>query len=60
MDATGPEVPSDVQFVVGALILVTAVVAIIVGVLVHSVLVALIIAIVGFVVITSSIWLSRR
>ena len=60
MDATGPEVPSDVQFVVGALILVTAAVAIIVGVLVHSVLVALIIAIVGFVVITSSIWLSRR
>ena len=59
-DATGPEVPSDVQFVVGALILVTAAVAIIVGVLVHSVLVALIIAIVGFVVITSSIWLSRR
>lgn len=59
-DATGPEVPSDVQFVVGALILVTAAVAIIAGVLVHSVLIALIIAIVGFVVITSSIWLSRR
>jgi len=60
MDATGPAVPSDVQFVVGGLILVTVAAAIIVGVLVHSVIVALIIAIVGFVVITSSIWLSRR
>ena len=59
-DALGPEVPSDVRFVVGALILVIVAVAIIAGVLVHSVLVALIIAIVGFVVITSSIWLSRR
>jgi hypothetical protein len=60
MRDTGPAVPGDVQFVVGALILVTVAAAIIVGVLVHSVLVALIIAVVGFVVITSSVWLSRR
>ena len=59
-DTTGPGVPGDVQFVVGALMLVTAAAAIIVGVLVHSVIVSLIIAIVGFVVVTSSIWLSRR
>jgi len=60
MDRTGPGVPSDVQFVVGALIVVTVAVAVIIGTLVHSLFVALIIAIVGFVVITSSIWLSRR
>ena len=60
MRDSGPALPGDVQFVVGALVVVTVAAAIIVGVLVHSVLVALIIAVVGFVVITSSVWLSRR
>jgi hypothetical protein len=60
MRDSGPALPADVQFVVGALVAVTVAAAIIVGVLVHSFLVALIIAVVGFVVITSSVWLSRR
>ena len=60
MRESGPALPADVLFVVGALVAVTVAAAIIVGVLVHSVLVALIIAVVGFVVITSSVWLSRR
>ena len=60
MRESGPALPGDVQFVVGALVLVTVAAAIIVGVLVHSFLVALIIAVIGFVVITSSVWLSRR
>jgi hypothetical protein len=56
----GPETPGDVKLVVGALIAVTVAAAIIVGVLVHSALVAVIIAVVGFVVISSTVWFSRR
>jgi hypothetical protein len=56
----GPETPADVQFVVGALIVVTVAAAIIVGVLVSSAIVAVIIAVVGLLVILSTVWFSRR
>jgi hypothetical protein len=56
----GPETPADVQFVVGALIVVTVAAAIIVGVLVSSVTVAVVIAVIGLLVILSTVWLSRR
>lgn len=55
-----PETPADVQFVVGALALAAVAVAIIVGVLVHSAIVAVIIAAVGLLAIFSTVWMSRR
>jgi hypothetical protein len=56
----GPELPADVRFVVGALIVVTVIAAIIVGVLVSSVLVGVIIAVVGLLAILSTVWMSHR
>jgi hypothetical protein len=58
--ASGPELPADVQLVVGALAIVVVAAAIIIGVLVHSVIVAVIIAVIGLLAITSSVWMSRR
>lgn len=56
----GPELPADVRFVVGALIVVTVVAAFIVGVLVSSAIVAVIIAAVGLLAILSTVWMSHR
>jgi hypothetical protein len=56
----GPELPADVQFVVGALMAVIVAAAIIIGFIVSSLLVAVIIAAVGLLVIVSSVWMSRR
>ena len=56
----GPELPADVQLVVGALAIVVVAAAIIIGVLVHSVIVAVIIAVIGLLAITSTVWMSRR
>jgi hypothetical protein len=59
-DAPGPETPADVKLVVGALIAVTVAAAIIIGVLVHSVIVAVAIAVVGTLAISGTVWTSRR
>ena len=56
----GPETPGDVQFVVGALIVVIVAAAIIVGVLVSSAIVAVIIAVVGALAVLSTVWFARR
>jgi hypothetical protein len=56
----GPETPADVQFVVVALALVIVAAAIIIGFLVHSVIVAVIIAAVGLLAVFSTVWMSRR
>jgi hypothetical protein len=56
----GPELPADVQFVVGALMAVTVAAAILIGFIVSSLLVAVIIGAVGLLVIVSSVWMSRR
>jgi hypothetical protein len=56
----GPELPADVQLVVGALMAVTVAAAIIIGFLVSSLLVAVIIGAAGLLVIASSVWMSRR
>jgi hypothetical protein len=56
----GPETPADVQFVVGALIVVIVAAAIIIGVLVHSALVTVIIGVVGVLVILGTVWFARR
>jgi hypothetical protein len=56
----GPETPVDVQFVVGALIAVIVAAAIIIGVLVHSALVTVIIAVIGVLVILGTVWFARR
>jgi hypothetical protein len=58
--AAGPELPGDVRFVVGALIVVTVIAAFIVGVLVSSAIVAVIIAVVGLLAILSTVWMSHR
>jgi hypothetical protein len=55
-----PQTPADVQFVVGALIAVAVAAAIIIGVLTSSLLVALIIAVVGSLLILSTVWFQRR
>jgi len=59
-DYPGQETPGDVQLVVGALIAVTIAAAIIIGVLVHNVIVAVIIGAVGLLVILSTVKMSRR
>jgi len=59
LDRPGPDLPGDVQFVVGALIAVTIAVAVIVGVLTSSAIVAVIIAAVGLLVIFGTVWMSR-
>ncbi len=61
-EAAGVEsgMPADVQLVLGALSIAVIAVGIIVGVLVHSMTVAIIIAVVGPVAIYSSAWMSRR
>ncbi|HEY6494877.1 MAG TPA: hypothetical protein VIZ43_16510 [Trebonia sp.] len=58
--AQGRGTPADVQFVVIALSVVIVVAAIIIGVLVHSALVGLIIAVVGLLAVFSTTWMSRR
>lgn len=60
LDQPGPETPGDVQFVVGGLIAATVGVAAIIGVLTSSVLVAVAIAVVGILIIFSTVWMSRR
>ena len=59
-DYPGPETPADVQLVVGGLMAVTIAAAIIIGVLVHSVIVAVIIGAVGLLAILSTVKMSRR
>lgn len=59
-DAAGPEVPGDVQFVVGALIAATVAIAVIIGVLVSSAIVAVVIAVVAILAILSTVWFARR
>jgi hypothetical protein len=56
----GPEMPTDVKFVVAAMILVGIVVAIIVGVIVSNVIAAIIIAVVALVALAFFLWLSRH
>lgn len=56
----GPETPGDVKFVVGALIVVTIAAAIIVGVLTSSAIVGVVIAVLGCLVVLSTVWMSRR
>ncbi len=55
-----PETPADVRFIIVALSVAFVAAAIIIGVLVHSTTVAVIIAVVGLLVVFSSVWLSRR
>jgi hypothetical protein len=57
---SGPETPADVQFVVVALAIVMIAAAIIIGFLVHSVVVAVIIAAVGLLAVFSTVWFARR
>jgi hypothetical protein len=59
-DYPGQETPADVQLVVGGLMAVTIAAAIIIGVLVHSVIVAVIIGAVGLLAILSTVKMSRR
>ena len=54
------ELPADVLFVVGALMVVVIAAAIIIGFIVSSLLVAVIIGVVGLLSIVSSVWMSRR
>jgi hypothetical protein len=56
----GSETPPDVQLVIIGLAIATVAAAIIVGVLAHSLIVALIIAAVGLLVVFSANWMSRR
>jgi hypothetical protein len=53
-------VPGDVQFVIWALAIVIVVAAIIIGVLVHSVITTVIIALIGLLALAGSIWMARR
>ncbi|HVT68806.1 MAG TPA: hypothetical protein VHF26_13730 [Trebonia sp.] len=55
-----PQMPADIQIVVGALAIAIVAAAIIVGFLVHSTIVALIIAAVGLLAIAFTVWVSRR
>jgi hypothetical protein len=59
-DEPGPQTPADVQFVLGALIAVIIAAAVIIGVLTSSLLVALIIAVVGSLLVLSTVWIQRR
>ncbi|HEY0937367.1 MAG TPA: hypothetical protein VGD91_26960 [Trebonia sp.] len=58
--SAGPELPADVILVVGALVVVTVIAAIIIGVLVHSSTVAVIIGVIGLVAVFSTVWMSHR
>jgi hypothetical protein len=58
--APGRETPPDVQLVIIGLAIVTVAAAIIVGVLAHSLIVAVIIAVVGLLVIFSTNWMARH
>ena len=59
MRESGPALPADVQFVVGALVLVTVAAAIIVGVLASSLLIAVIVAVVALLLTLGMIVFSR-
>jgi hypothetical protein len=52
--------PGDVRLVVGTLMVVTVAIAIIIGVLVSSAIVGVIVAVVGLLAVSSTVWLSRR
>jgi hypothetical protein len=54
------ELPTDVTLVVGLIALAVVAIAIIVGVLVSSLVVGLIIAVLGVLVVFSSVWMSRK
>jgi hypothetical protein len=54
------ETPADVQLVAGALALAVVAAAVIVGVLVHSMTVAIVIGVVGVLATFSTIWVSHR
>jgi hypothetical protein len=56
----GPETPTDVKFVVAALILVAIVAAIMVGVLVANAVAAVIIAVVALLALAGFLWMSRH
>jgi len=55
----GPETPTDVKIVVGALCVVVIAAAIMIGMLVHYALAAVIVGVVGFLVICAFLWFSR-
>jgi hypothetical protein len=55
----GPRTPTDVKIVVGALVVVSCAVAAIIGVLLSSAMIAVIIAVVGFLAITTFVAVSR-
>jgi hypothetical protein len=55
----GPETPTDVKLVVGALILVAIVAAIIVGVIVSNAIIAVLIAVVALLALAAFLWMSR-
>ena len=55
----GPRTPTDVKIVVGALIVVSCAVAAIIGVLLSSAMIAVIVAVVGFLAITTFVAVSR-
>lgn len=55
----GPRTPTDVKIVVGALIVVSCAVAAIIGVLLSNAMIAVIIAIIGFLAITTFVAVSR-
>lgn len=57
--ALGPRVPTDVKIVIGALIVVSCAVAAIIGVLLSSAMIAVIIAVVGFLAITTFVAVTR-
>jgi hypothetical protein len=57
--AVGPRTPTDVKIVIGALILVACAMAAIIGVLLSNAMIAVIIAVVGFLAITTFVAVSR-
>ena len=56
----GPQTPADVQFVVGALVVVTIAAAFIIGLLTSSAIVGVVVAVLGCLVVLSTVWMSRR
>jgi hypothetical protein len=57
--AIGPRTPTDVKIVIGALIVVACAMAAIIGVLLSNAIIAVIIAVVGFLAITTFVAVSR-
>jgi hypothetical protein len=57
--ALGPRTPTDVKIVIGALIVVSCAVAAIIGVLLSSAMIAVIIAVVGFLAVTTFVAVTR-